>query len=60
MGPSRAGYSNAISRKRAKIELVQNFMPALGICKLDEDSITNEDTIVRTAFTKVYEAIKGG
>ena len=55
MGTQRAGYSNAISRKWAKIKIVRAFMPVLAtsICKFDACSIKNE-VIVGTPFPPLY------
>ena len=52
MGPSRVAHAN--SRKWAKIELVQDFMPVLVMYMFDEDSIKNEVAIFRTTFSPLY------
>ena len=43
-----------------KIELDQDFMAVLITCKSDENAIKTKLTIVRTTFSEVYEALKGG
>ena len=50
MGPSRTGNCHASSLKWTKIELVQDFMHVLVICKIDEYLIKTEVSIGRRHF----------
>ena len=61
MGPSRVAYSNANSRKFAKIEVLRDFMPVLFIYKFDKDSIKTKVGIIRKNISLlfVYGRLKG-
>ena len=48
------GNSHANSQNWIKIELVRDFMPVLGICKFDGDSIKIEVPIILTTFSPLY------
>ena len=54
MRPSRAGNTHANSRKKAKIELVRDFMTSFFICMFDEDLIKNEVAIDLTTFLPLH------
>ena len=41
-----------VTPKRVEIELIQDFMPVLVTCKLDEDATKNKDAIVFTTFVQ--------
>ena len=55
-----ASNSHVNSPIWSKIELVQDFMAVFITCESDEDSIKTYIAIVRTTFSEVYRALKGG